>query len=40
METSKLSTLAFAAFAGLIAAYLAFEGTGREALLAIAVLVQ
>jgi hypothetical protein len=41
METSKLTTLVFATFAVLIAAYLlAFEETGKEALLVIATLVQ
>jgi hypothetical protein len=41
MKTSKLRALVFAAFAVLIATtlYLAFEGAGQEALLAIATLV-
>ena len=41
METSKLPTLVFAALAGLIAAYLlVFEEAGKEALLAMTILVQ
>ena len=41
METSKLPTLVFAAFAVLIAAYLlVFEEVGKEALLTMAIFLQ
>jgi hypothetical protein len=40
METSKLPTLVFAAFAVLIAAYLmVFEEVGKEALLTMAIFL-